>query len=707
MLTVRFKSLLILFLLVLGTENHLRAQSNAQEVSKLITETMTLWFYAPSESLKTGRDALALALVIENDSLISDSYRVVGGSFYWLGKYDSAMVNYQQALYFAERSNYSRGWSAALNNIGLLQEHVGNYSVALEFLSEALLISERAQDQLAKASALNNLGLVYQRLRNYKEAQKHFHASLALKQNNKLPIGIAYSYNYLGDFQMDIHEFDSAKYYYNMAQEVCRSSNNLSGLATAIAGLGRFQESQNDFAHAITYYDEAIQIKEGIKEYVGIGKVYYYLARSYFRLGNYPKALSVLNVSLKYSFGHGALDQLSKNYKLMADIYTEMGKFDSANLYLAQHIQLKDSVFHEQMANSVEGVRLKAHTESARNEIALRDLEIQKKVNTNILLIISVILLLGVAILLFNRYRIKTEAHAILQGYNSEVLAQNEEIEAQKDDLLEKNNMLEQAWATIHIQKIRLEKLTEEQEKTIKERTFALKKANKGLEKSKKELDTFIYKTSHDIRGPLARLIGLSNVALMDSSDQKSLVYFEKLNQTANNLNAILTRLLSVNEINNMELIAESVQLSVLVDEIFANRHDMDKQLKIEMLNLVPEDIVLKTDRRLLKNVIYHLVENAVKFRNEMPDNLPQVSVSAYWKKSMLNIHVTDNGIGIPDKYRNSIFEMFSKANDNLETAGLGLFIVKMTVEKLKGNIEIISNADALTDFRLRLGNLT
>ena len=102
----------------------------------------------------------------------------------------------------------------------------------------------------------------------------------------------------------------------------------------------------------------------------------------------------------------------------------------------------------------------------------------------------------------------------------------------------------------------------------VEKKTADLARANSSLKQVNDELDNFIYKTSHDIRGPLASLKGMCNVALMDVQDPVALDYLKKLDSTAERLNSILTRLVIINQINNSKLTVERIDFESIVSDV-------------------------------------------------------------------------------------------------------------------------------------------
>ena len=138
----------------------------------------------------------------------------------------------------------------------------------------------------------------------------------------------------------------------------------------------------------------------------------------------------------------------------------------------------------------------------------------------------------------------------VLQFGNRNIKRVNAKLSEAKEVIQEKNQELDNKNKELDFQ--------------VEKKTADLARANSSLKQVNDELDNFIYKTSHDIRGPLASLKGMCNVALMDVQDPVALDYLRKLDATAERLNTILTRLVIINQINNSKLTVERIDLKVL-----------------------------------------------------------------------------------------------------------------------------------------------
>ena len=225
---------------------------------------------------------------------------------------------------------------------------------------------------------------------------------------------------------------------------------------------------------------------------------------------------------------------------------------------------------------------------------------------------------------------------------------------------------------------------------------------NKELLQSNLELDTFIYRTAHDIRGPLARVMGLCNVGLVDVTDTKAKEYLEMLKQNADYLNYILSRLSTAYEIKNIYVEPTNVNISNLIKDVITaiQFHEEIKNTEIQID--CNSDLDITTDYKLLRFVLINLIENGLKFRKKDRFTVSFINIKVECVSSDLIIYISDNGIGISDEYIPYLFDMFSKAAGEFHTPGLGLYMTSLCIKKMKGNIQLIQPRE-LTTFKVTI----
>lgn len=230
------------------------------------------------------------------------------------------------------------------------------------------------------------------------------------------------------------------------------------------------------------------------------------------------------------------------------------------------------------------------------------------------------------------------------------------------------------------------------------------KKAEEKLQMKITELDNFVYKASHDLKGPLASIRGVLNLATKDVKDKSALQYLGLISKSTTRLNNILTELLEISTITQGTVELKLLDIEKMVKEVVESLQHASYAENVSFkLNFCKKKKIY-SDRKLLASVIQNLVDNAMKYKN--PDatrSFVSLKVSEYEKG--VKIQVKDNGLGIPSSMRKEVFEMFFRGTDDIEGTGLGLYIVSKAIEKLGGKIELRSKKKKGTEFTVYLPN--
>lgn len=219
-----------------------------------------------------------------------------------------------------------------------------------------------------------------------------------------------------------------------------------------------------------------------------------------------------------------------------------------------------------------------------------------------------------------------------------------------------------------------------------------LRRKNEELTKINKELDSFVYSVSHDLRSPLTSILGLVNVAKLDTSKTPETIstYFEMIERSVLKLDETLREILDYSRNARGELIISEVNLSQLINNAFDQVKHFKEYQDLKKQVYIDGHTALYSDAYRLSVILANLISNAVKYRDENKvDQL--VHITASITPAQLVIMVRDNGIGIHPDYVRNVFNMFYRATDRSQGAGLGLYIVKEMIEKLGGTIIINS----------------
>jgi signal transduction histidine kinase/ligand-binding sensor domain-containing protein len=254
--------------------------------------------------------------------------------------------------------------------------------------------------------------------------------------------------------------------------------------------------------------------------------------------------------------------------------------------------------------------------------------------------------------------------------------------------------------------------LQEEKEKLlieITERKKAerkLKESEDRLKETNQELNTFIYRASHDLRGPLSTVKGLTNLAQMEIKEEASLKYFGLIADRINRLDFILKDLINIVEITEVPIHAKELNLEQLLAETIEQvREDfLNIPIKFDINNSRQKPFF--GDNRIIQNILLNLIDNGVKYsiidKNEVTI---RISIDDY-KNGVLMI-VEDNGIGINKEIQHKVFDMFFRGTDQSKGSGLGLYLVKKIVNRLNGKIVINSIPKSGTQVEVYIPNFT
>jgi signal transduction histidine kinase len=210
----------------------------------------------------------------------------------------------------------------------------------------------------------------------------------------------------------------------------------------------------------------------------------------------------------------------------------------------------------------------------------------------------------------------------------------------------------------------------------------------KLLQEAVVELDTFLYRASHDLRTPVATIEGISNLAEHISRTE----FVEMIKTSTEKMNNLLKNLSVISEINHPAALKE-INLSDIVKKVAAHFEEFVVRNNIQITWSCPDSIRITTYPLFLEVVIVKLVENALFFTLIKEDTEPLIRVTVSKNDTDIMLMVQDNGVGIDERVRPRIFEMFYRGHEKSKGSGLGLYIVSRCLRLMKGRIEVDSSA--------------
>jgi PAS domain S-box-containing protein len=226
-----------------------------------------------------------------------------------------------------------------------------------------------------------------------------------------------------------------------------------------------------------------------------------------------------------------------------------------------------------------------------------------------------------------------------------------------------------------------------EPRRAVQEREQALAE----LELKNRELESFTYTVSHDLKAPLVSLSGLSSALQKEFHDQLSKEgkhYLERIQANVAHMDTLITDLLELSRIGQVVGPIQDIDTVALLREV-------QEELAVELEQVGAEFVVqqplpvVRADRDRIRQVFADLIDNTVKFRSE--ERPLRIEVGCQQQKDFYRFHVADNGIGITPQYREKIFVPFQQLDPKAEGMGIGLALVKKIVEHHGGRIWVDS----------------
>jgi signal transduction histidine kinase len=231
-----------------------------------------------------------------------------------------------------------------------------------------------------------------------------------------------------------------------------------------------------------------------------------------------------------------------------------------------------------------------------------------------------------------------------------------------------------------------------------------IQQKNAELKKINHELDSFVHRTSHDLRAPLSSVTGITH--LMESENDISAIhgYAALQKKTLLRMDDLIKDIIDFSKNKRLKLILEEINFTDIINNSLEDHSHLKNAAEVCIEVEIHQHEKFISDARRIRTIVNNLLSNAIKYA-DLSKLKPCISITITVAANTANIEVLDNGIGIEEKKLNKIFTMFYRATSSSTGSGLGLYLVKETVEKLDGHISINSKKDEGTSIKLVIPN--
>ncbi len=573
----------------------------------------------------------------------------------------------------------------------------------------------------AAAQTMGRIGWVYIYQNNTAMALDYAERSLKTMELLNDRAGVAFAHHLLGHIYYVQKDYDRALRHYEIALSLRQAIHAPQLAAGTIFGMAQVFEAQGSLDRALSMLMEVEHRVMLRQDRTGQVMLYNTMGGLYTRKGDLKRAEESLAKASRLLAEVPLPVQQRDNYKLLAELNIARGDYKQATRYYDKFITLNDTLFNARSATKIAEINslyqlekkeqalqlLHEQYELKTTESKLQEARIRLQNSFLFSLVLGILFLIIIVFVLFQYYYSKSRAHKKLVKANEEILEQKEEIQAQTEELVEANQSL----VRLNHEMLEKREELEAQSEELREANETILAINEDLDsivtrrthqlkEAYQELDTFFYRSSHDFRRPLTTFLGLAEVAKITVKDGNALELFDKVRETALNLDKMLVKLQSISDVGAQELVYKPVLLGEIFDSVCADFQDdiLHKGIRVQRTIMLAEPFV--SYPAMIRIILENLIENSIQFC--APENA-LLELKAHQQDGWVVMSVRDNGYGIAQEYQDKIFEMYFRGSERSKGNGLGLYIVKKAVAKLHGEIAVVSAAGRGTTMEVRL----
>jgi signal transduction histidine kinase len=556
---------------------------------------------------------------------------------------------------------------------------INNLEASIQMAREAVSLGEQVKNAHLVADAKNHLALFYMIVGRFEDARLFATEALVYFEKQGDLKGIADSKYTIAGVCYKTDEYHVGLEYLLDCLYLYRRLNDHGNQARVLKSIGTIYEYFGDQENAIISYHESIESARIANEPGLESNAYNPLSGIYLKRGMIDLALSTIEKSISIKeqtkdtrglafalYGRGkvyirqkkynqALEDLNKSLVIQIEMGDKLGEAMTLNKLGYLQYELKN--YHD----------ARRHLDNARN--------------------------------LADQYNIQFIRYKTL--YNLHLVARSEEKPEEALKCLEQYIAIKEVTINNHTYNVIKSYQAISKVKTLEHEAEIQRSKTEIIEKKNAELDSFFYRVSHDLKGPISSLLGLHNLVKLEVKDEQAQRYFHMYQSQILRINNIVMDLINLTRMNHNEANPVKIDFESLIEDCISAYRYLDNYKYIKFIKQVDGSIDFHSEWAIVNTILQNLIENAIKYSKGEEDSFVRIAVIHC--HTHITIEVEDNGIGIDRDFQNKIFNMFFRANDHVEGTGLGLYILKRAVERLHGEVRFTSEANKGTIFSVLL----
>jgi signal transduction histidine kinase len=600
-----------------------------------------------------------------------DLLRNKGYEYEDFNQLDSAQYFYNKALSIAIFDNSNYNLATIYTDLAIISRKKADFLSCKNFHEKSLFLSEKSGDKEMIEGNLHGIGMLYEQIGDYEKAAEYYLKALRLSQDRGEKEGVIATLQNISKIYMLLNIKDLAINNIEQATLMSTDFGNDSIVANVLHDYGEILVHFGENEKALQQLNAALQTYESLDYSRFIGSSLVYIGEVHARMGNQTQTMECFKGALKHK---DAMDKdvLSDLYYKIGKRYVEFGDNKEAednfqkSYQLAKEFEFKD--LEQKSAQSLYNIYKSANN----NLAALHFLQISSSLSDEI----------------FNVQKTKHIAEMQLKYDNEKQQRAYQALELKQYQWMLVSSIL--IFSLIIGFLAYIARMSDRNNRLMEQKNKEIQMQNTQLSESNDVLRQYAYVAAHDLKEPLRTICSFINLLEIKFGkkieDPQAVEYMQFISNSAKRMNILLSDLLEYSSIFHQQAGSDVVNPTSTLEEVCINLRTLieSKNSNVEFGVSYPN---LAINRIHLVQIFQNLIGNALKFTR---GNNAKVQITSKIEGKEIVFAVSDNGIGISEKHREKIFNLFFRAHETTneyEGTGIGLSICKSLTEKYGGRV--------------------
>ncbi len=375
------------------------------------------------ESLKYSKMAFEYSKETDNERGLARALLMMGSGNSFAGDYTKAIEYQQQAFEIFQKLEDTSAMGITLNNLGINYHNLGQYSSAIEQYQNSVEIAKKLSNEIGLFYALNNIGTIYEDWNKFDLALEHYQQALRLAQGFEDRNYEGLALHNLGVAYLKLNQYRKALVYLDSSMVIRKELNDIEGIFNILINTSEVYKQINEYERAIESLENALTNARELENKTNIALAALKLGEILILEKKYQRAEPLLKEALSLSLETGEIKYLKETYKALSDYYAGMKDFGNAYENYIEYTILKDTIFNQDSRKEISEMQTLYELDKKEKEIEIQGLKIDKQKAQFYYTISGILLMIILAVLLFNRYKLKQK------HYRTELEKKNIDIE--------------------------------------------------------------------------------------------------------------------------------------------------------------------------------------------------------------------------------------------------------------------------------------